>query len=145
MPLFSNKILKLLAYLSCNYFDKTNTGLGMAPKKATEQNDQVDKQGIYCKACHTKISHPSHAFEMQSSHLHVFTNPEGVTFEIGLYAKADCLASGPMILEHTWFAGYAWQVALCPGCQIHLGWRYSQAHAPAFYGLILSRLKLTGE
>ncbi len=80
---------------------------------------------------------------MGGAHQHRFLNPLGAAFRIGLFGQAPgCVATGPATLEYTWFAGYAWQVALCGGCHTHLGWRYARAGAAPFYGLIIDRLLL---
>jgi hypothetical protein len=50
---------------------------------------------------------------------------------------------GPATAEYTWFAGYAWRIALCARCTGHLGWRYeaqSGATPAIFYGLLISAL-----
>ena len=41
--------------------------------------------------------------------------------------------------EHTWFAGFRWQVALCDGCGGHVGWWY--LGDSSFVGLIATRLR----
>jgi hypothetical protein len=75
----------------------------------------------------------------------VFANPLGLVFELVLVTKADSLVYiGALTTEHTWFSGYAWQVALCAGCTTHLGWRYEAAEADRspqlFYGLLRREL-----
>lgn len=77
---------------------------------------------------------------MSGSHEHRFTNPDGFRFRIGCFSEASGLAKfGPSTLEHTWFAGYSWQVELCGGCREQLGWFYrSDEHS--FHGLILDNL-----
>lgn len=77
------------------------------------------------------------------SHAHVFANPGGLVFEIGCFQEAfGCRGEGPFVAEFSWFAGFAWQVAVCRACEAHLGWRYRplSGAAPGFWGLILSRL-----
>ena len=78
---------------------------------------------------------------MAGSHAHRFTNPVGYVYEIGCFRAAPgCGHVGEFIAEHTWFAGYSWQIAVCGGCGEHLGWRYRGAEAGMFYGLITGRL-----
>lgn len=73
-------------------------------------------------------------------HRHVFFNPAGDVFEIGCFGYGRNLAPvGTPTLEFTWFAGHSWQVLLCAGCGVQLGWKYASAHS-AFYGLILPLL-----
>lgn len=121
-------------------FDQSDPSSGLKLKNESEFKRGTDEAGVYCKQCQNRITHPSHAIEMQGTHHHVFTNPEGVIFEIGLYDQAECLAISPAVLEHTWFAGYAWQIMVCAECTLHLGWSYSKHDSPAFYGLILDRI-----
>lgn len=40
---------------------------------------------------------------------------------------------------YTWFPGYAWRLALCAKCGLHLGWHY-RSSGDDFFGLILNRL-----
>lgn len=96
---------------------------------------------LRCAACRREIVRREAAIERAGAHQHSFANPLGVRFRIGLFREAPgCRASGPLTLEYTWFPGYAWQIALCGGCQTHLGWRYARPGSPAFHGLILDRL-----
>jgi hypothetical protein len=78
--------------------------------------------------------------EFDGAHQHVFTNPGGYTYDIALFADADCIRHGPATTEYTWFKGFAWQLALCRNCRAHLGWHYTRAGQTGFYGLIRSRL-----
>ena len=121
-------------------FDQSSTKYQLKPKKQSKDAPETEKADICCKRCQAKITHPSHAIEINGNHYHVFTNPEGVKFEIGLFEQANCLAVSPAILEHTWFAGYTWQIVVCPECNSHLGWSYTKQHSPDFYGLIVDRL-----
>ena len=47
--------------------------------------------------------------------------------------------------ENTWFEGYAWRIALCSHCGMHMGWRFEASRpqsAPAkFHGLLLLHMK----
>ena len=135
-----HKLLEKLFWILCPGFDRTNTGTHFESKKNAEQKEKLQKRGVYCKHCQAKISHPSHAIEIQGAYQHRFTNPEGMTFDIGLYNQAECLAVSEPIHEHSWFSGYAWQIVVCHQCRSHLGWSYSNKHSPNFYGLILNRI-----
>lgn len=138
---FINNVVASICRPGIFRFDASTTKSESATKKDSDTAEHLDDIGVYCKQCRTRISHPSQAVEVQGFYHHVFTNPEGLVFEIGMYDKADCLAVSPAILEHTWFAGYAWQLVICCGCQSHLGWYYSKVDSPDFYGLILDRLR----
>lgn len=141
MYLSIQKILDVVCNPIKFRFDQSNTSNEIKSKHESKDKQDIEKAGIYCKYCMTRISHPSHAIEMQGAHYHVFTNPEGIRFEIGLYDQVECLPISPAILEHSWFAGYAWRIIACPECTSHLGWSFSKHHSPDFYGLILDRLQ----
>jgi len=95
---------------------------------------------LFCAQCRHPVTHQDERIRVHGAHEHTCTNPHGFTFRIGCFGKAGgCAALGEATLEHTWFAGYAWQVALCARCGVQLGWRYL-APADRFYGLILDRL-----
>lgn len=68
----------------------------------------------------------------------MFVNPHGHVFEVGCFATAHVRSIGPASHFFSWFPGYAWRVALCPGCGAHLGWAYGDD--AGFFGLILPRL-----
>ena len=67
-------------------------------------------------------------------------NPGGVEYVIaGFREAAGCAAEGERSDYWSWFAGFAWQAAVCRGCGAHLGWSFT-GESDAFYGLILERL-----
>jgi len=95
---------------------------------------------LLCAACRDVVTYPIHRISIQGSHEHRRTNPEGLSYGIGCYREAaGCSPIGRGTLEFTWFAGYAWRVALCKNCGVHLGWRFD-AVGDHFFGLILDRL-----
>jgi hypothetical protein len=47
-------------------------------------------------------------------------------------------------VDFTWFAGYAWAVAQCGRCGMHLGWRL-RSGVHVFHGLVRDRLVESGE
>jgi hypothetical protein len=98
------------------------------------------QSGICCAQCRHRITEHTARLELAGAHIHVFTNPGGFVYEIALYDYADCISHGPATPEYSWFPGYAWQLALCANCQVHLGWRYRKGGSAAFYGLIRERL-----
>lgn len=99
------------------------------------------KAALCCVRCLHPITEHAAYLELAGGHLHVFTNPGGFTYELVLYAYADCISYGPATSDHTWFAGYTWQLALCANCHEHLGWRYRKMGSASFYGLIRDRLR----
>ena len=98
------------------------------------------KSALCCVQCQHRITEHAAGLELAGGHVHIFTNPGGFTYEVALYEYADCIMHGPATIDYSWFAGYAWQLALCANCHEHLGWRYRKTGSPAFYGLIRDRL-----
>ncbi len=79
--------------------------------------------------------------EVEGKHMHVFSNPEGIVFQIGCFSSADgCVNRGVPTTEFTWFTGFSWRFSFCSNCYIHLGWFYQSKGVENFYGLILDRL-----
>lgn len=101
-----------------------------------------DGEGILCAVCAQRITTGSQRTERLGSHAHTFTNPAGFEYHIGLFLTAPgCRRQGRATEAWTWFAGFAWCVALCAGCATHLGWAYSPSGpGEGFHGLILERL-----
>jgi hypothetical protein len=96
---------------------------------------------LVCRACGHSVTSTSDRIELQGAHDHRKTNPAGAAFHIGCFRQAPgATGRGPAFEEHTWFAGYAWQIAVCAGCGGQLGWVF-HAKASRFYGLILNRLR----
>lgn len=109
--------------------------------KTEERDDPAKRKSVLCCVqCRHRITDRAARLELAGGHVHVFTNPGGFTYEIALFEYADCVTHGPATMEDTWFAGFAWQLALCTNCHVHLGWRYRRAGSAAFYGLIRERL-----
>lgn len=82
------------------------------------------------------------------------TNPSAHRFDV-LRARprlgaAIAVTRAPDV-THSWFPGFAWQMASCAACDTHLGWAFSTARegsAPTepaidFFGLISTRLAET--
>lgn len=95
---------------------------------------------FYCARCRHCITSHGAGISVAGSHEHRCTNPHGLTFHIGCFGEAPgSVVDGTATTAYSWFAGYAWQVALCAHCQAHLGWRF-RSSADAFHGLIIDRL-----
>jgi hypothetical protein len=106
-----------------------------------KQSLSKEERRLCCVHCGKPITHEDQRIAISSSHRHRFINPHGLVFQIGCFASAPgCAQVGAATEEWTWFSGYAWQVALCRSCGIHLGWRYRNSSGNGFYGLILDRL-----
>ncbi len=115
-----------------------------APKSEgdpTTSDDRGTGPVIRCRNCRHRITTADHRKIMNGSHRHVFNNPAGVLFEIGLFDAAEgCAAVGRPTMEFTWFSGHAWRFALCGNCGIHLGWLYTGSGEGGFFGLILEMI-----
>jgi len=104
------------------------------------KEQQLEDRWLYCRICGTVIVHKSERILMLGAHNHTFTNPSGMTFNIGCFGSVvGCTHLGDETEQYTWFPGYAWLLALCSGCGIHLGWRFRGGETQ-FHGLILDRL-----
>lgn len=105
-----------------------------------EEEETKEEKGIICRFCKNVITTPEQIIQMSGHYRHIFTNPVGVTYEIGCFSTAmGCVRFGEPTDEFTWFPGFLWSYALCSKCYTHLGWYY-QSGTNGFYGLILENL-----
>ncbi len=110
-------------------------------KVELEEAQGGSDRALYCIHCGCRVTSTAARCERQGAHVHVFSNPMGVRFMIACFRMAEVVAQGEPSLEHTWFAGHAWQVAHCPACHVHLGWQFTGPEQAVFYGLISDRLQ----
>jgi len=95
---------------------------------------------LLCARCRHPITDNDQRIDVNGSHAHTYTNPNGITFNIGCFRDAPgCAAIGAATTEYTWFPGYAWRIAECAKCGAHLGWQFTSP-ADGFFGLIVDRL-----
>jgi hypothetical protein len=114
---------------------RADVGAGEKPKR---------EKRLFCAACRHPVTHQDERIQVHGGHEHRFANPQGIHFHIGCFREAaGCLAVGAATPEFTWFAGYAWRIALCAHCRAHLGWRF-EAPQDYFHGLIIDRLTSAG-
>lgn len=120
------------------FFDRE---IKWSPEEKTDQTvkENIDP-AICCAFCRHPVTNRKLAIDIAGGHRHVFTNPGGIDFEIAMFEKADCSNHGIATIDYTWFRGYAWRNALCADCKAHLGWYYTRADSPDFYGLIVRHL-----
>jgi len=91
-------------------------------------------------ACHQLVTHLDERIVVNGGTEHTVRNPYGIEFHIGCFKSAyGCRARGAATRAYTWFPGYAWRLALCAKCALHLGWHY-RSNGDDFFGLILNRL-----
>jgi hypothetical protein len=99
-----------------------------------------DDRAVVCDGCGHAVSSTAARIDVAGRHEHRCVNPHGFVFRIGCYREAPGMARrGLAVAEHSWFSGYAWQIALCSRCSAHLGWAFSGA-SPSFYALIVDRV-----
>lgn len=122
------------------FFDPRTATKGKKRSSTRTEDETRKEKRIFCAACQHPITHQDERIPVDGSHEHTCTNPAGYTFRIGCFHDAGgCIALGETTMEHTWFKGYSWQVALCASCERHLGWRFLTP-ADYFHGLVVDRL-----
>jgi hypothetical protein len=95
---------------------------------------------LACAGCGQPITTFAARIEVDGAHEHHFTNPDGYAFHIGCFSSVSgCRAVGQPDKGFSWFPGTSWQVELCTGCSVQLGWLYRGGER-RFHGLILSQL-----
>lgn len=105
-----------------------------------ENEENKEERVLLCRNCGKTITSYENVMEIEGHHIHTFSNPYGIVFEIGCFSAAEgCINRGTPTGEFTWFKGFSWRYSLCSRCHIHLGWHY-QTSGETFYGLILGNL-----
>ena len=95
---------------------------------------------VACAACRGFVADNRARIDVDGAHSHTFINPAGLIFRVSCFADAPGVASvGEEERYFTWFAGFAWRVALCRACGGHLGWSYRRV-ASMFVALIDDRV-----
>jgi len=126
--------------------EPTGPAAGRPAESPGSQSSTRGERAIVCAACAGAITRPRHRIAVAGAHEHRFMNPAGCLFHIGCFAEAiGCVVLGPPSLEYPWFPGFAWRFALCAQCRQHLGWHFASDGGDRFFGLILNRLRQTGD
>ncbi len=126
------------------FFDPAGEERNKKQIKARADGKTEKEKRLFCAACRRPVTHQDERIQVQGGHEHRCTNPHGITYHIGCFREASgCTTMGEATLEYTWFRGYAWRIALCAHCHIHLGWRFESA-GENFHGLISDRLTSAG-
>lgn len=113
---------------------------GRARIKTEKKFGLEEEHFIYCRTCGSVITTPESIIAVDNHHVHSFSNPAGIVYEIGCFSSAEgCGIHGDPTAEHTWFEGFSWSFSICLSCLSHLGWFY-QNETESFFGLILDRL-----
>ncbi len=130
--------------LVCDQYYFKNTDIQTERLSSQEtKNDETAEENkkLYCNFCKNYITDLNAAISINGGHTHVFSNPAGYTYTINCFQSAlGCLTIGDSTDEHTWFNGYAWQIAVCRSCKEQLGWLFSNDQQ--FFALIADRLRL---
>lgn len=114
-------------------------------KQQRETGERDAERWLVCVACGHRVTSDAERIEVAGAHEHTFMNPHAFAYHLGCFGQAGgAVPRGPATTQFTWFPGYAWRLAHCGGCGRHLGWLF-QADAQRFYGLILNRLKESGD
>lgn len=104
-----------------------------------EQPKSAPDRTVDCRRCGQPITHRKFLIEAGGGSQHTFRNPAGYSFHVICYSEASgCRSVGAATEQESWFEGCAWSLAVCSGCQQHLGWYYSGRLT--FLGLIATRL-----
>jgi len=104
-------------------------------------DDGEGEEHLVCVACGHRITSARARVEVAGHHRHVCANPSGIPYDIGCFSLAPgCASRGPFESYWTWFSGYDWQIAVCGGCNAHVGWAFRNTEGGGFHGLILGRI-----
>lgn len=100
----------------------------------------ADGDWVACAACRGFVAESRARFSVDGAHSHSFINPAGLIFRVSCFAAAPGVVPvGDESHDFTWFAGFAWRVALCATCGEHLGWSYRRLRS-GFVALIDDRV-----
>jgi hypothetical protein len=111
---------------------------------APHASDGDDRRVVVCAACDHLVARVADRIEVAGREHHTCVNPAGFVYHIACYRHAPgCGGHGPFVPEHSWFAGYSWQIRTCLGCSTHLGWAFvsDDSSAAPFHGLIRDRVR----
>jgi hypothetical protein len=123
------------------FFERSTPDQTRPRVKKAERNQSAgkEKRTLVCKACGHDITSDGERISINGQHVHTRMNPAGFEYTFDCFREAPgCRQVGTPSYEHTWFAGYCWQIAVCAGCGEQLGWLFR--NQDGFYGLIKDRL-----
>ena len=102
--------------------------------------ESIEDPWLFCRACGNPVTQQKNRILHNSRHEWQFSNPSGYMFTIQCFDTAPgCMPAGSPEDFFTWFPGYAWQPGHCSQCEIHLGWKFSNAD-DSFFGIIKEAL-----
>jgi hypothetical protein len=95
---------------------------------------------LRCTSCGHAIAHEKARIDVDGKHVHTFVNPQGLEYTLRCFGDAPgCAGAGEESTFWTWFAGFAWRIAVCASCSAHVGWSF-RSSAAVFWGLIVERV-----
>ena len=98
----------------------------MAPVEELDDEKADDKRRILCAVCEHLLTTSDARTLVEGAHRHVKVNPHGHIFHFACFAPTSGVAAiGAPSSEWSWFSGFRWQIGLCAGCGVHLGWVFS--------------------
>ncbi len=140
LPLTDAMRLQLLSTESVVY----RLRLEIALLKHTAHNN------LCCAQCQAVLASKRALFSVPGAEgtVGAYCNPHGIvhqtcTFTDLLDAVEAVTLEGEPVKQDSWFDSYAWTIAYCRGCDVHLGWRFTYcgedtaagARLPMFWGL----------
>ena len=103
---------------------------------ATQSAEVVARVPVVCASCRAPLTYRDLGRAVDGAHEHTFFNPAGVVYALRCFeSAAGARTVGNPDLAFSWFAGWAWQIALCGRCGAHVGWRWEKGGA-SFVGLV---------
>lgn len=117
---------------------------GTAGAPDPEHRDDASREEelwLRCAACGARIAPERARIDVDGAHEHEFMNPAGTRFRVLCFSTAPgCMPEGERSTVWTWFPGRSWQVVLCRGCGVHVGWSFHREGVSPFHGLVGDRL-----
>ncbi|XP_005103222.1 uncharacterized protein LOC101845563 [Aplysia californica] len=81
--------------------------------------------------------------------IQLFKNPQGAYFEVITLTNAHVEKANEKYAADSWFPGFAWSIASCPKCGVHIGWGFDaitnsvqemKIKLSSFVGLIMDKV-----
>uniref|UniRef100_A0A1Q3G4B2 Putative atp-dependent protease pil n=1 Tax=Culex tarsalis TaxID=7177 RepID=A0A1Q3G4B2_CULTA len=109
--------------------------------------------GFCCKKCDRRIANYVDMFAMsQQGIAGSYCNPSGFVHEtltVNRTIAKSTRTTTKASTDFSWFPGYAWQIAVCNGCNGHVGWKFAatrRGYKPRkFYGLCGKSVRVASE
>jgi len=85
-------------------------------------------QHVRCLTCYHEVARAIDSAPLDSGDLSArFVNSHAFIHDVLTVSRATNVeAVGDPEIQHSWFPGYAWQIAYCASCHCHLGWKFTR-------------------